>query len=128
MTRGLHPRLAAILILLLAAACTSAIEVCSLLGCSSGLTVKFDRTPDIAYQVAARTNDPSPRFVFDCPNPSRCVWAFFADYTPGLVIITVTTSRGSRDYTVSPHYETSRPNGPNCSPECRNAIVTVAFP
>jgi hypothetical protein len=39
----------------------------------------------------------------------------------------VSTGTLTTEVTRQPAYEVTRPNGPRCAPECRNARVTVGF-
>jgi hypothetical protein len=53
--------------------------------------------------------------------------AFLENQTPANVTVQITTSADttSRDFT--PEYKVSRPNGPGCDPECKQAAVTAAI-
>jgi hypothetical protein len=51
----------------------------------------------------------------------------FPDFTPASVTIRVSTGTRTTDVTLQPMYEVTRPNGPGCPPECRNARVTVVL-
>ena len=87
------------------------------------------RSGDRAFSVRAKHGFNGPHYVYDCANAAQCgTWAMFTDYTPEAVTIRVTTSAGTREQTAQPTYSVSRPNGPNCGPECRQAQVTVALP
>jgi hypothetical protein len=102
---------------------------CTLIGCNSGLIVALAQAPTSAYRIEVFSTPDGPHYVFDCPNPAQCVpEAMFDDYMPASVTIRVTTSAGTREQTAQPAYSVSRPNGPNCEPECRQARVTVALP
>ena len=46
---------------------------------------------------------------------------------PASVTIRVTTGAQTTEVTRQPTYEVTRPNGPACPPECRNARVVMAF-
>jgi hypothetical protein len=51
----------------------------------------------------------------------------FPDFTPASVSIRVSTGTQTTEVTRQPIYEVTRPNGPACPPECRNARVTLAL-
>lgn len=101
---------------------------CTLIGCSSGLMVSFATQPTMAYKVEVNSGVGGSTYTFDCPDPSRCSSAFFPDYLPDRVFITVTTLRGSQRTEATPQYQVHEPNGASCPPSCRNGQVTVALP
>jgi hypothetical protein len=51
----------------------------------------------------------------------------FSDFTPASVTIRVESGSQTREEIRQPNYDVSRPNGPACPPECRNARVSVAL-
>jgi hypothetical protein len=119
--------LAAVVLL---AGCTGIIDgACTLIGCSSGLTVQLAAAPAGAYRIEVFSSPSGPHYVWDCGDAAQCgTTAMFTDFTPTSVTIRVTTSAGTREQTSQPAYNTSRPNGPNCEPTCTQATVTVALP
>jgi hypothetical protein len=114
----------------LLAGCNGIIDgACTLIACSSGLTVQLAQAPAGAYRIEVFSSPEGPHYVYDCANPAQCgTAATFSDYTPATVTIRVTTPAGTREQTAQPAYGVSRPNGPNCGPECTQATVTVALP
>ncbi|HEX2094696.1 MAG TPA: hypothetical protein VHG28_19985 [Longimicrobiaceae bacterium] len=99
---------------------------CTLIGCESGLAVELVGAPAGPYRIEAYVREDGPRQVFDCPDPARCLGeAFFAGFTPEVVTIRVTTASGTVTRTFRPEYRKSRPNGPDCPPECVQARVRV---
>lgn len=105
---------------------------CTLIGCESGVTVHLELRPTLAFRVEvfARSPDQQPAYVFECPNAGQCGQDIFF---PGLIadrlFIRVTTAAGSRlTEIVQVQYQSSRPNGPDCDPDCRQATVTAAVP
>lgn len=108
-------------------------RVCTLIGCQSGLLVRLNTLPAGAFRVDvfAQAPDQSPAYVYECtPGPTPCQQAIFF---PGLVaphpFIRVTTTQGTVLHEITDLvYETSRPNGRTCGPECRTAETTVAVP
>lgn len=101
---------------------------CTEIGCSSGLQVSFATQPTVAYKVEVNSGAGGATYTFDCPDPTRCSEAFFPDYVPSHVVITVTTLRGSQRTEATPQYQVHEPNGASCPPRCRNGQVTVEFP
>jgi hypothetical protein len=102
---------------------------CTLIGCESGLAIEFATVPTEAVRVEAFVREGGPRYVFDCPDANRCgPGVFFPGFTPEVVTIRVTTASGSTTQTVRPKYTKSRPNGPDCPPECIQARVQVTIP
>jgi len=113
----------------LLAGCNGISGACTLIGCDSGLIVALSQTPTSAYKIEVFSSPEGPHYVFDCANPAQCgSEAMFNNYLPQSVTIRVTTTAGTREQTAQPAYSTSRPNGPNCGPECKQARVTVALP
>ena len=114
----------------LLAGCTGILDgTCTLIGCSSGLTVSLAQAPAGAYRIEVFSSPNGPHYVYDCANAAQCgTTTMFTDYTPESVTIRVTTSAGTREQTAQPTYNVGRPNGPNCGPECKQAQVTVALP
>ena len=99
-------------------------EVCTLIGCESGLTVVVEPAPSGDYAVRAETAD-SARTV-QCTALQRCAeGAFFADFTPQRATVHVIAGGDTTVQSVTPSYETLQPNGPTCPPTCRRATVTV---
>ena len=119
-------RLALCLILWLAA-CAGNQEpqrACTLIGCNDGLNVTVNSALQQNISVTVKSGAQTLH-TFTCSPGQPCV-AFLDNQTPSNITVQVTTSAGtiSRDYT--PEYKVSRPNGPGCDPECRQATVTVS--
>lgn len=104
-------------------------KVCTLIGCTDGLTVALATRPAGAFRIELRVPGVATPYVFDCPDPARCAsGALFEELTPEAATVTVTTARGSVVREVRPTYTTSRPNGDDCPPVCRQGTVTVPIP
>jgi len=102
---------------------------CTLIGCANGLTIALQSKPTVAYRVEVQASAFSPVFVFECPDPARCTdQVRFDDFTPQTATVTITTERGTARQLVQPNYVESRPNGPNCEPLCRRAVVQLPAP
>jgi hypothetical protein len=117
------------------AACRALLDsgdvVCTRIGCSSGLTIRFDAVPPPgAYRVELLpAGEGGPRYVVECPDASRCTGgATFPGFTGDYVVVRVTTARGVLTREVRPTYTESRPNGPDCPPVCQQATVAVPLP
>jgi hypothetical protein len=106
---------------------------CTDIGCESGLWVNLDALPTGAFRVEVFANSPdvSPSYVYECtPGPAACRQRIFFE---GLVVtrpfIRVTTDVGSVLHEIQGlEYETHRPNGPRCPPECRTAETDIPIP
>jgi hypothetical protein len=104
-------------------------KACTMIGCSDGLTVALELRPAGAFRIELRVPGAATPYVYDCPDPSRCAsGALFEELTPETATVTVTTARGTVVRDVRPAYTTSRPNGGDCPPVCRQATVTVPIP
>lgn len=115
------------LVCLVCAGCVSINEACTLLGCSSVLTVQFSSPPTTAYHLEALSVE-NGEIEFDCPDPSTCPVAELRDYAPDKLVLTVSTARGSAQYNLAPQYTPQYPNGKRCGAACRTGTVTVALP
>ncbi|MEQ1691778.1 MAG: hypothetical protein ABMA00_10850 [Gemmatimonas sp.] len=107
-------------------------KTCTLIGCNSGLTVHLNAKPTGTYKVEVFAQSPSlqPVYAYECSNASTCQQDIFF---PGLIVshpyVRITTSSGTKIVEIiTVNYVTSRPNGPGCDPECRQATVNVDIP
>ena len=127
MTRPIASLLAAPLVVLLGCSLVDSPQVCTLIGCESGLTVTLETLPPGAFkiEVYGLSADVQPAYVYECSVAPCSQTVFF----PGLILergsVRVTSSAGSKLTGIRPTYRTYRPNGPNCPPDCRQATVTV---
>ena len=107
-------------------------KVCTLIGCNSGLTVHLNAKPAGTYKVEVFALSPNqqPVYVYECSNAASCQQdIFFASLIADHPFVRVTTSTGTKTTeVVTVNYVTSRPNGPGCDPECRQATVNVDIP
>ena len=101
------------------------LEACTLIGCDSGLRVVLTAPPTAPYRVEAYVPGSAVRQVRQCTAGGPCDIAF-AGFTPGQVTIEIITTVDTLRRDVAPSYQVSRPNGPGCDPECRNATVTLS--
>jgi hypothetical protein len=105
---------------------------CTLIGCNSGLTVHLNAKPAGTFKVEVFAQSPNqqPVYVYECSNAASCPQDIFYS---GLIVshayVRVTTSTGTKTVEIpAVNYVTSRPNGPGCDPECRQATVNVDIP
>jgi hypothetical protein len=101
-------------------------SACTLIGCT-GLVVEVTGAPGLTpVTVVVTAPDGSTRSATCTGATGTCPVSFF-DFTPASVTIRVLTGTQTTEVTRQPTYEVSRPNGPECPPECRNARVTVVL-
>lgn len=123
-----------LLALFLATGCDSPTEVCTLIGCLSGLTVELNSLPVGAFTVEVLPDAPianPPTYRVECPGVSEpCSSSIlFPDLFPARVRVRVTTSLGSVTHpATNVSYNTTYPNGRQCSPACRRATIAVDIP
>ena len=125
------PRVVLAITLVLVAALGSACSglgptACTLIGCT-GLVVEVTGAPaQTPVTVAVTAPDGSTRSTTCTSATGTCPFSF-PDFTPATVTIRVSAGTKTTEETRQPAYEVTRPNGPGCPPECRNARVTVAL-
>ena len=105
---------------------------CTLIGCQDGLMVQLATVPSGDFRVELRATSPTsqPVYVFVCGSNTSCQHGvFFPGYGEDQAFVTVVTSAGARTTEVTGiRYRLTRPNGPNCPPECRQATVAADVP
>lgn len=105
---------------------TEPVEVCTLIGCDSGIEMILEQPPAGSYRIEAYVNSQGPRYVYRCDRQVGCSErVFFTDFTPYRVFVEVVTDSGTQRYEVLPKYSESQPNGPDCPPLCRTAVVRL---
>lgn len=100
-------------------------RACTQIGCSDGLTVQVAGTTPQTFTVEAIAPGVEPRIAQSPGGQSGSSQFFFEDSTPEEVTIRITWNGGSVTETFRPSYETVRPNGPNCPPECQQGRVLI---
>jgi hypothetical protein len=111
--------------------CSEITMGCTLIGCHSGLTVHLASLPSEPFRVEVKPRGASDvAYVFDCSIATQCRQdIFFAGLSADYVVVTVRVGAVTRDTEiVQVQYTRSRPNGPNCEPECLTATVTAQVP
>ncbi len=145
-------RLAAILVMTsLTASCGGVVEgACTLIGCTDGWTLRLQAAESLQPGVYGLTTTVdgvdtlcSWEVRLACDGGGACIVdgdCANAVYTPSEVAVSFENSPDSVDValtrgglrvvneTVVPPYKTVRPNGPDCEPECRQAVVAVVVP
>jgi hypothetical protein len=119
------------IVLLLVAALGSGCDIfrtgaCSLIGCT-GLVVEVTGAPVLTpITIVVTAPDGSTRSATCTAATGTCSVSFY-DFTPASITIRVSTATQTTEVTRQPMYEVTRPNGPECPPECRGARVTVVW-
>ena len=96
--------------------------VCTAIGCDDGLSVVVQNAPTSPFRIEVYVSNVAPRYVKTCPAVPCDV--FFPDFTPDMVHISVIAGTDTMTHDFYPAYAVTRPNGPHCSTECRQARVT----
>ncbi len=112
-----------------ALACTRSSEpqvMCTMIGCENGLSVVVEDPPAGDYQLVLNAPGEQDR-VRDCTANEPCDrGAFFGNFEPETVTVRVVAGTDTlRSVTVSPEWRDNQPNGPDCPPTCRQAVVTI---
>jgi hypothetical protein len=115
-------------------ACDGPLEVCTLIGCSSGLAVNLSSAPVGAFSVEILPDAPignPPTYRVECGGsaPECGAQVFFPDLIIERAQVRIVTTLGTVTHPIGPvQYGTAYPNGRQCSPACRRATVTVGIP
>ena len=99
---------------------------CTLIGCTGLVIEVTGASGSTPMTVVVTAPDGSTRST-TCTSATGACPVSFPDFTPATVTIRVTTGSQTTEVTRQPTYEVTRPNGPACPPECRNARVTVVL-
>ena len=100
---------------------------CTLIGCT-GLTIEVTGAPaQTPVTVVVTAPDGSTRSASCTSATGGTCPVSFPDFTPASLTIRVSTGTRTTEQTTQPAYDVSRPNGPACPPECRNARVSVTL-
>ena len=102
-------------------------DPCTLIGCSDGLGVRVTGVTEGTATIEIRGLAGAPE-TRTCTGPDHCaIGIFLEDQMPEQVTVTVTVGDRVQTMEADPVYRTSRPNGPSCEPECRQAWLVVAL-
>ncbi len=103
--------------------------ICTLVGCTSGLTLDFAAALDSGTVVSVQAADSVPRTIRCGVDVSCGDKIFLADYTVAEAEVTITTPGGRQvSQQIHPTYEKSQPNGASCPPTCYQATVDLQIP
>lgn len=109
-------------------ACGVSDTACTLIGCSSGLIVRVSGLPEGPATLTLQVEG-QPPVIRACSSAELCELpgVQFTDQTPANATVLVTSGEFSKSFTISnPAYEDLRPNGADCPPVCRSAVVTLS--
>ena len=101
-------------------------RACTLIGCTGLMVEVTGVAAQTPVTVVVTAPDGSTRTA-TCTTASGTCPVSFPDFTPASLTVRVTSGTQSREVTVQPAYQLTRPNGPDCPPECRSARVTIAL-
>ncbi len=110
---------------------TTAVKVCTQIGCVSGVIVVVDGAGAGQVTSLAASAPGDTAIVRNCTPTTPCTGALgvvFSDFTPDTVVITVVTATGTTSVTFVPSYTLFSPNGPDCPPTCKLATVYISVP
>ena len=99
-------------------------SACTLIGCT-GLVVEVTGAPGLTPVTVVVTAPDGSTRSSSCSSAAGTCFVSFPDFTPASVTIRMSTATRTTEVTTQPMYEVTRPNGPRCPPDCRNARVTV---
>jgi hypothetical protein len=102
-------------------------SACTLIGCEDGLAIDVQGAVPASYTVTLEAPDGAPR-VFECGPTRFCQPLFVAEFMPETVEVRVQAEGVDFTAEFTPTYSVSRPNGPDCPPECRQATIRVVVP
>lgn len=111
-----------------------AVKACTLIGCESGLSISLEGVKPEQYNFQVNTPD-QKTYTGNCPSEVfsgtyRCEANGF--WIGGLqengLTVTVAWSSNKVTQVLHPTYQTFRPNGPDCEPECKNGAASIQLP
>ena len=114
------------ILLLFCLACSSngsGPRACTLIGCVKGLNVVVNSSLQQDYTVNVKSGT-QQLATATCRAGQPCN-VFVENQQPASVVVEIVTPDGTVQRTFNPQYVATRPNGPDCPPECRQATVTV---
>ena len=99
-------------------------RACTLIGCDNGVEVQVVHSLGQPFSVTVRNTLGDPMYSFIC-QPGQPCRAFIAGQTPQDVRVTVNAPQGEVSKTFKPEYKISKPNGPDCPPDCKQATIVM---
>jgi len=120
----------------------SPFHMCTLIGCKDSLEIVLSHQPPDEYLVQVTSDTGEMRSIscspgkeevhtsdtYNAPTLCRTAAVTFFDFTPREVTIKITWQGGSTITSGRPNYESFRPNGRFCPPECQVGRMLVAIP
>lgn len=104
-------------------------RACTMIGCDSGVTVQLASLPAVPFSVELTAFPGGQSTLKQCTAEGACsATLFFEGVSADSVSIKVTTGAGESVTGAKPAYTVTRPNGPQCDPECRQASVNATVP
>ena len=118
--------LLAVIVLTGCAGNTGPERACTLIGCDNGLDLQVNSSLSQSFSVKVSTIMGQPMYSFTCQAGQPCR-AFISGQTPQEVRVTVATPQGDVSKTFKPEYKISKPNGPDCPPDCKQATIVMTL-
>ena len=100
---------------------------CTLVGCSSGLELVFNRTPGTDAVLTLDLGDGVP-WVVDCSEQVCGARVRFSSLIVDAARVVVVEGGDTTEFAIQPLYRRIHPNGPDCEPTCRVAEVSLVLP
>ena len=101
---------------------------CTQIGCDNGLAVSVANNPPGPWEIDVAATGQTTR-TFTCPAGANCQVAFFANFLPNTVTVTVRAGGLTQTHqNLTPTPRVVRPNGNQCEPACNQPVVTVPLP
>lgn len=108
-------------------------KACSLIGCESGLTLTFEAAAPERFRFSLSASDGETR-QGECPainaQDAVCLGdrVLIPRFTPTQLDLSLSVGEQTSTQSFEPEYKNSRPNGPDCEPECKQATLRVKLP
>lgn len=99
---------------------------CTLIGCDSGLVLEFTNAPPGPWSASVVSSIGNR--TFNCAAGATCDLAFFGQFLPAAVTVTMTVGQQSSESQGTPTPRTVRPNGAACEPSCSQPVFKVTAP
>jgi len=101
-------------------------QICTLIGCEDGVTVQISENRPDSLSLTIYLNDDSEAHTSTiCTNPDSSCAIRTGGKTPETVTVEVEWGNELYRQTFTPEYEGFQPNGPNCPPTCRTALIEI---
>lgn len=127
MSRESRPCPLSLLLSLVLLSCndTSGPLVCPQVGCDSGLDIELMGELPETFMIVLEVPSFRPLIVECSPSRPCGERVHVPDFTPDRVFVEVRGEGVQFQEEFIPEYETLRPNGPDCLPECRKGLIVV---